>query len=189
MATSKYKVRAGHTVTVGIEGDDGPQQKVYREGEQVELTKEQAEAMPHAIELDPKNSKTLAQRRREAEEELRKITEEEAKQNRKGRSKAAEKEREAALKTIQDRPDNAASGIPFFGRVPDTDIAALEARQEAVGQGLDASDFDENADPNTGKGFQREGAAFGAPAVAPPPSVPQQGLGDTSQSDSTKKSK
>lgn len=156
-ATAKYRVRQGNTITHGSPPDkDGKTiTKIYSAGEEIELTAEQAKSAAHAIEKGGKkrDTRTLVQRRRDAEEELAEIAKLERQQNR--RSRRSDPGREEALEQIAQRPDNAASGIPSYGRVPDDHVAGIENAEEAA---LDAED-DLDDEPATEHGFGREGSA------------------------------
>lgn len=149
---AKFKVKAGHTITVG-QGEDKPQ-KVYRAGESVDLSAEDAQDIQHALE--PTSEKKS---RKQAPGSIMGAIEQDAARMRRKQVREMDKKAskgkgdvEGALDSIRMRPDNPASGVPAYGKVPQDVIDAFEADTDESGI------TDEQAtDAGLDKGFGREG--------------------------------
>lgn len=151
---STYRVRAGHHVTVGEVNADGENvTKGFGPGEEVELTDEQAKAMPWAVESGERrrSGQTSRLKAKIADLEGQLKAKEEADKNKDaGKKDPGLAEAEASLRA---RGDNfMARGEPEVGKVP------RDVEENFDGGIDDGSDIDPDDAAGGMKGMARERA-------------------------------
>lgn len=156
--TSKYYVLPGQTVILGGQDEDNPQAvQTFTEGDEIELTEEQAEGMPHAVgEVTSKKKvtardKAIDRRRAELEAQLADLDRQAGprKGSRAG-ARAAKDDAalEDALASIKNRADNPANGLPSYGKIPQADADAFDRGLTAAA--VRSLRGDDVADPPSG---------------------------------------
>lgn len=148
----KYRVKPGQTVIHGVPDPKGGRanNKSFGEGDEIELTDEEAASMPHAIEaVTSKKGKTrresaIAKRRQELEDELRAL--DEAEDEPRKPSTDDRRARKEARDSVRNRPDNMMSGVVPSWKVPKAQADAAEAALLAP-QTAPADDDDADVGP------------------------------------------
>ena len=130
---SKYVVKPGHTVTAGATDADGnPTQKTYAAGEALELTDDQAAAMPWAVEEQKGGGRERSGQTVRLQRKLRELEEENKRL--KAEAEAVKKDKDSkehkqAIQSLIDRADNfKGRGEPEVGKVPPDALDAFDNR-------------------------------------------------------------
>lgn len=116
---TKYRVKAGQTVTVGEDRDGDTVMVSYGAGEEVELSDAQAKSMPWAVETGERRTRAGQPSRMKQQIEQLKAENERLKKEAKANAKKDDPGREQARQSLLARGDNhIGRGEPQVGSVP-----------------------------------------------------------------------